>query len=224
MALSNFTELKASIASWLHRSDLTGQIPDFIALAEESISRDLAACPVMWATSGLIALGQGANSVSLPADTLGLNWAKVVSPVEGVLDIAPPGATVRASDADTSQSGRPRVVAIAGSGGSDGAPTATIWPKADQAYTLQFGYRAALPALSDGAPVNFILKRAPSLYLYGSLLAASPYMAQDERIPVWESRYRIAVESITGMDWSGPALLRVEAPLVGGGAFDINEG
>ena len=41
MAITTYDELKASIASWLNRDDLTAVIPDFIALAESSINRDL---------------------------------------------------------------------------------------------------------------------------------------------------------------------------------------
>ena len=41
MAITTYDELKASIASWLNRDDLTAVIPDFIALAESSIDRDL---------------------------------------------------------------------------------------------------------------------------------------------------------------------------------------
>ena len=41
MALSTYTELKASVADWLNRTDLTSVIPDFIALAEAQIERTL---------------------------------------------------------------------------------------------------------------------------------------------------------------------------------------
>ena len=41
MALSTNTELKAALASWLKRGDLTTQIPDFIFLAEKAIEREL---------------------------------------------------------------------------------------------------------------------------------------------------------------------------------------
>ena len=41
MALSNYTELKASIADFLNRDDLTSVIPDFITLAESQINRDI---------------------------------------------------------------------------------------------------------------------------------------------------------------------------------------
>ena len=40
MAISNYSELKAAIADWLDRSDLTDSIPDFITLAETRHRRD----------------------------------------------------------------------------------------------------------------------------------------------------------------------------------------
>ena len=41
MAIATYTDLQTSIANFLARSDLTAQIPDFIALAEASMSREL---------------------------------------------------------------------------------------------------------------------------------------------------------------------------------------
>ena len=41
MALANFTDLKASIADFLNRSDLTDVIPDFIKLTESDLNRQL---------------------------------------------------------------------------------------------------------------------------------------------------------------------------------------
>ena len=38
MALSNYTELQASIADTLNRDDLTAVIPDFVRLAEAPVS------------------------------------------------------------------------------------------------------------------------------------------------------------------------------------------
>jgi len=42
MSLANYTDLLASVATWLNRTDLTSVIPDFVTLAEERIARDLA--------------------------------------------------------------------------------------------------------------------------------------------------------------------------------------
>jgi hypothetical protein len=41
MAFTSYSDLKTTIANYLARSDLTTQIPDFIALAEARLSREL---------------------------------------------------------------------------------------------------------------------------------------------------------------------------------------
>ena len=41
MAITNYTELKTAVANFLARSDLTDRIPEFIALAEARLSREL---------------------------------------------------------------------------------------------------------------------------------------------------------------------------------------
>ena len=41
MALNTYTALRTSIADFLNRDDLTSVIPDFIALAEAQINRDV---------------------------------------------------------------------------------------------------------------------------------------------------------------------------------------
>jgi hypothetical protein len=39
MSISTYGELKAAVADWLNRTDLTARIPDFIQLAESDIFR-----------------------------------------------------------------------------------------------------------------------------------------------------------------------------------------
>ena len=41
MALTNYDDLKASIADFLNRDDLTAVIPDFITLAEGQLNKEL---------------------------------------------------------------------------------------------------------------------------------------------------------------------------------------
>ena len=42
MALNNYANLKSSIANWLGRSDLTNEITDFVAIAEQDFNSKLA--------------------------------------------------------------------------------------------------------------------------------------------------------------------------------------
>ena len=46
MSISTYAQLQAAVANWLHRTDLTAQIQDFIALAEARLSADIDARPM----------------------------------------------------------------------------------------------------------------------------------------------------------------------------------
>src|SRR5574343_605549 len=74
MAFSTYSELQSAIADWLHRSDLTTQIPDFIALAEADMQ--VRAKLSQWDTSATVSMTTGAGS--LPSD-----FASVISATYG---------------------------------------------------------------------------------------------------------------------------------------------
>src|SRR5512139_980983 len=66
MGISTYTDLLASVATWLHRSDLTAVIPDFVDICESNLNRDLR-CSQMETS---VALTVTAGSAALPADFL----------------------------------------------------------------------------------------------------------------------------------------------------------
>ena len=68
MALSTFSDLKASVADWLARSDLTAQIPDFIRLAEVRINGNLRIQPMIARSSVPTVISQG--DVDFPSGLL----------------------------------------------------------------------------------------------------------------------------------------------------------
>ena len=68
MALTNYNGLKAAVASWLGRTDLTDQIPDIITLAELRLSRQLR-IRQMLVTATASTTG-GDNTVGLPSEVL----------------------------------------------------------------------------------------------------------------------------------------------------------
>jgi len=64
-----------------------------------------------------------------------------------------------------------------------------IAPSADFAYPFEVNYWE-LPALLDAAnQTNWITDFAPNALLHGSLLQATPFLKNDERIPVWQGIY-----------------------------------
>ena len=68
MALATYTDLLASVAAWLNRSDLTAVIPDFVSLAEGRIARDLRLRKQVINTT--LSTVAGTQSVTLPSDFL----------------------------------------------------------------------------------------------------------------------------------------------------------
>ena len=57
-------------------------------------------------------------------------------------------------------------------------------------------YYARVPALTDVETFNWILTEYPDIYLYGSLVHAAPYLADDQRITVWAALYQSAVDAL----------------------------
>jgi len=67
-----------------------------------------------------------------------------------------------------------------------------------------------VPNLSDESPSNWLLERAPDVYVYGSLLAAAGYLHDDSRVGLWQAAYGEAVSALNlasdKSEYSGVAL------------------
>jgi hypothetical protein len=64
-----------------------------------------------------------------------------------------------------------------------------IAPSADFAYPFEVNYWE-LPALLDATnQTNWSSDFAPNALLHGSLLQATPFLKNDERIPIWQGIY-----------------------------------
>lgn len=68
-------------------------------------------------------------------------------------------------------------------------------PTPDADYNFQLIY-LALPLFNAENPENFLTLRYPSLLLYASMLETIPFLKGDERVPVFESLYNRALQSI----------------------------
>lgn len=67
--------------------------------------------------------------------------------------------------------------------------TFSVTPRQIGAYP--FTYYARIPPLSAASPTNWLLAKAPMVYLYGSLIQAAPYMGDEDgsMIPTWSSLF-----------------------------------
>ena len=66
MAISTYSDLQQAVADWLHRTDLSGVIPTFIAVAEENMSADITSRSMDAKTT--LTTVAGTATLSLPSD------------------------------------------------------------------------------------------------------------------------------------------------------------
>ena len=192
MALSTYTELKASVADWLNRTDLTAAIADFISLAEAQMERTLRTRQMIVRSNASFNVEFGAT----PADFLEVRTFKLsgTNPPTPLIFL-----TIDAMDQETtrlSASGKPRFFTVVGG-------QFRLAPTPDTNYATELTYYAKLTKLSSAVATNWLLTQAPDVYLYGSLLQAAPYLQDDARIQTWASLYQAGLEQLQIADDRG---------------------
>jgi hypothetical protein len=185
MALNSYSALKASIADWLNRDDLTATIPDFISLAEAQLERRL---PVQKRTQRSTATIDTQFS-ALPSDFVSAKSLVLTStaPVQPLTFLTEDELDAKKSVYRTT--GKPLFFALIGN-------QIEVLPAPDTGYTAELTYVATLAKLSDANTSNWLLERHPDVYLYGSLLQAAPYLRDDERVALWAPLYGQAIEDM----------------------------
>jgi hypothetical protein len=61
---------------------------------------------------------------------------------------------------------------------------------------IEMIYYGKIPALSAQQATNWLLTKAPDVYLYGSLLHAQPFLMDDQRMPVFATLYNSRIEAL----------------------------
>lgn len=73
-------------------------------------------------------------------------------------------------------------------------------PTADERYPVEILYYQLPPLLDDEHQSNWLTENAPELLLYGTLLEATPFLKNDERIGVWQAMYDRSAAMLNGED------------------------
>ncbi len=178
MAISNYSELKAAIADWLNRSDLTDTIPDFIALAETRHKRDFKIRRMETrVTASTVA---DSEFYSLPDNYVAMRNIQLNTDPKTPLEYLTPEQMDRIYAG--SATGKPKAFSIIGN-------NIQLRPIPDSAYEIEILYFKHFTALSDSNTTNDMLTHHPDAYLYGALVEAEPYLQNDKRIQVWSAYY-----------------------------------
>lgn len=190
MAISTYAELQAAAANWLARDDLALRIPEFITLAEAKFNRVLLH-PKMETRDTLTVntLAASPEFLDLPADFQTMRSARL-SGVTG----KPRLEFLTQTQMDDYRYSRDNVASqpwyfsIVGD-------QMELAPTPGEDYDVEIVYRANIPALASNS-TNWLLTMAPDLYLYGTLLEASPYIQNDERLGVWASAVSTVIDQL----------------------------
>jgi len=75
-----------------------------------------------------------------------------------------------------------------------------VSPTPDQDYPFEILYYELPPLLDDSVQTNWVTEYAPQLLLYGTLVEATPFLKNDERIQVWQNMYDRAAAMLNGED------------------------
>ena len=75
-----------------------------------------------------------------------------------------------------------------------------VSPTPDFAYPFEVLYYQLLPLLDNLNQTNWATDHAPNSLLHGSLLQATRFLKNDERIPVWQSTYDRDLGLLNGED------------------------
>jgi len=197
MALdSTYAGLKESIAGWLHRADLTARIPDLIALGETRIYREIRARSMETAFSDTISSGV----IALPTDYIELKYAYVATNPTQVLK-RNAARWIHEKYPHRVGYGEPRYIAREGTNFIFG-------PYPDSEYTISGYYYKNLGLVSVTAHALFTDNQ--DLYMWAALAEAEPYIKNDKRVMLWESKYNAIKDAVNGLaereDYSGSDL------------------
>jgi hypothetical protein len=180
--ITNYANLQSTIADYLNRADLTSQIQTFIQFAEADLNtrlRDRQMIVRAEATSD-------EEYVQLPSDwleALNLQLVGGMSPLRYItLDESDIVNSTRALTSPTFYSLMNGAIELV--------------PPPAHDVDIEMVYYGKIPSLSDAAPSNWLLVKAPDVYLYGALTHAAPFLMDDARMQTFGQIYLARVQSL----------------------------
>lgn len=192
LVFDSYSGLMSTIQDWLDRADLTGVVPQMIALCEARMRRRLDPYFDQLTATVAVTLGSG----PLPADyskAIRVSYDGQTLPHYGdtAVENVPPGAF-------------PLAFSIEGN-------ALRLWPAVTVTATVL--YQPTLSALTASNSSNTMLQRHPDLYFYGAMLFAEGYVANDQRAgtfkALWDEALFEAERYFTAQKFAGPLVPRV---------------
>lgn len=184
--ITNYSTLQQAIADYLARSDLTTFLPNFTQACEMRLYRDLRIRAMETALN--VTISGGVAAVPTSPIFLDLKYAYVNTVPIVSLDRVPPDDIYARYPVRQGVSEIPRVIAVEGDN--------FIFGPYPGDYNVRGIYYTRFAQLSASNTTNWFTTNATDALLYGSLLEAAPFLADDPRVPQWQIAFDRAIASI----------------------------
>ena len=188
--IANAADLRAFIATTLNRRDLTDAIPRWIQMCEGEVNRNLRVREMVKpAYIEMTVADQG--YIPTPGDFLEVENIETQTDPAIVLEAVTPQ---RADELRARlKGGLPAYYSVVGS-------RVEIVPHPAEPISIEMSFYARLPPLTTNAATNWLLQRSPDVYLYGSLIHSAPYLKDDQRLPLWQTKFDKALDDLRRAD------------------------
>lgn len=185
MALDTYSGLQTFLAAQLNRSDLTGNIPDFITLAESEMQRKLRSR----VRRDSLDLTGRVNSMPCAAKELrSIYHTDATTGRRAEIQISTPEEVAAWRVRQGGVAGRPVIAALTSNGNE-----LIVAPAPDQTYTVEVVYFQALQALSASNTENDELREYPHMYVAGSLKYAESFLEHEEAAATRDAEFQQAI-------------------------------
>ncbi|CAB4171637.1 hypothetical protein UFOVP1552_40 [uncultured Caudovirales phage] len=180
--ITNYATLQSTIADYLNRADLTSQIQTFIQFVEADLNTRLRNREMI---VNATATSDG-QFVALPPDWLEAINMMIVGGQSPLRYITPDEAdTLIKAQTYTSTKFYSMTTGVI-----------ELVPPAVDDITIDMVYYGKIPALSNANTTNWLLTKAPDVYLYGALSHAAPFLMDDARMGTFGQIYLARVQSL----------------------------
>lgn len=209
MPFSTYSELQTFLTDMMVRSDLSGNVADFIALAEARLNREIPAVETDVTLTGV-----------LDSRRIDISAYSVVSPIALFLIDTDGDEVEMVQKADGTfpykdTSDQPRFWAMDGTNIDFDCPL-------DIAYTFRFRIRQRY-ALSDSVTTNWLLTYHPDIYIAASLIWGGGYTKDFEYAGIFNSSLLAGIESVKNVIMEqNRGVLTVDPALASIGRYTLN--
>ena len=187
MAISTYAELQDAILAWINKQDIGQSLDSIIAMTEADLNRKVR----HWKMEKRATVSLDDQYSRVPSDWIETIRFYLTGNGTSELILASRSDLLNRRELANDTGGTPRYYTM-----SDGA--FEVFPTSNGNFIAELLYYGKTDALSNSVTTNWLLTDHPDVYLYGSLVHASAFMGEDNRIQVWNTMYQTALDQVNG--------------------------